>query len=49
MEKMNKKNLSKNAHKTLHGLKNLSKGKKLSHFATETGKQKIAAFNGKVL
>ena len=49
MEKLNKKYSSKNARKPLHGLKNLSKGKKLSHFATEIGKQKIATSNGKVL
>ena len=47
MGKMNKKHLLKNAHKTLHGLKNLSKGK--ISFSTETVKQKITTSDSKVL
>ena len=47
MGKMNKKHLLKNAHKTLHGLKNLSKGK--ISFSTETVKQKITTSVRKVL
>ena len=46
---MNKKNLLKNAHKTLDSLKNLSKDKKYISFTTETRIQKITASDGKVL
>ena len=40
MGKMNEKQLLKNAHKTLDGLKNLSKGKKLSHLLQKLGNKK---------
>ena len=40
MGKMNEKNLLKNAHKALDGLKNLSKGKKLSHLVQKLANRK---------